>query len=71
MNREMAGLSDYMIVVVFTTLARKLPRTINVRNTDVFLGRDLGVFRPAKGGDFASDRAPAERLGGARTPQAA
>ncbi len=42
MNRELAGLSDYVIGVVFTTLARKLPRTIDVRNTDVFLGRDLG-----------------------------
>lgn len=42
MNRELAGLSDYVIGVVFTTLARKSSRTIDVRNTDVFLGRDLG-----------------------------
>jgi hypothetical protein len=42
MNRELAGLSDYVIGVVFTTLARKSSRTIDVRNTDVFLRRDLG-----------------------------
>jgi hypothetical protein len=42
MNRELAGLSDYVIGVVFTTLARKSSRTIDVRNTNVFLGRDLG-----------------------------
>jgi hypothetical protein len=45
MNRELAGLSDYVIGVVFTTLARKSTRTIDVRNTDVFLARDLG-FSP-------------------------
>jgi hypothetical protein len=42
MNRELAGLSDYVIGVVFTTLARKSPRVIDVRNTDLFLTRDLG-----------------------------
>jgi hypothetical protein len=42
MNRELAGLSDYVIGVVFTTLARKSSRTIDIRNTDVFLRRDLG-----------------------------
>ena len=42
MNRELAGLSDYVIGVVFTTLARKSSRVIDVRNTDLFLARDLG-----------------------------
>jgi hypothetical protein len=42
MNRQLAGLSDYVIGTIFTTLARKSSRVIDVRNTDLFLARDLG-----------------------------
>jgi hypothetical protein len=45
MNRELAGLSGHVTGIVFDTLARKTSRTIDVRNTDVFLVRDLG-FTP-------------------------